>query len=121
MENWKAKWQRIRETYFGSIWDILTWLSLAGIFLWGIAKAFGLIQTPLLVQLLPLFFAIFTAGGFFHYLKGLLPEIRKINTELKAEIKEGRYELNRFKDITQSEIKDLSIKVAKLEALSLRG
>ena len=99
MLTWRAKWRRIRETYFGSIWDIMTWLSLAGIFLWGIAKAAGWINTPLLIELAPVLLAAFSFGRFFQ------------------EQKEFKNEMRQFKNETHKELTGLSVRLLQLESV----
>lgn len=86
MSNQQAKWQRIRETYFGSIWDVMEWLALAGIFLWAIAKAIGLINTPLLIELVPLLLVAFSFGRFFHEQKEFKKEMREFRDETRMRL-----------------------------------
>lgn len=88
MSNLSEKLKVVRETYFGSIWDILTWLSLAGIFLWGIAKALGWINTPLIIEIMPLLLAAFAIGSFFQDVKNFRKEQRAFNKGILAFNKE---------------------------------
>ncbi len=98
MQYWRAKLDRIKKTYFGSVWDILMWLSLAGIFLWGIAKALGWINTPLIIEVMPLLLAAFAVGRFFQ------------------EQKEFRNEMRQFKNETCKELSGLSVRLLQLES-----
>ena len=66
-----------------SKWEILVWLSLATIFVWAVAKSFGWINTPFLVELAPVFAAVFAAGGFFEYIKMLGKEFRQLKFEVR--------------------------------------
>lgn len=86
MENWHQRYKRLRETYFENIWDVLTWLSLAGIFLWGIAKALGWINTPFVVETMPLLFAAFAIGRFFQDVKNFHKEQRGFNKEILTRV-----------------------------------
>ena len=81
MENWQAKWRRIRETYFSSIWDVMEWMALAGIVLWAVAKALGWINMPLIIELAPLLLAAFSLGRFFQEQKEFRKEMREFKNE----------------------------------------
>ncbi|MBI2550366.1 hypothetical protein HYV83_04265 [Candidatus Woesearchaeota archaeon] len=102
METWHQKLQRLRKTYFGNIWDVLTWLSLAGIFLCGVAKATGWINTPLIIELAPLLLAAFSFGRFFQEQK-----------EFKAEMRE-------FENETRKELSGLSVRLLHMESMKLK-
>ncbi|MBI2140967.1 hypothetical protein HYU16_00935 [Candidatus Woesearchaeota archaeon] len=102
METWRQRFKRLRETYFGNVWDILTWLSLAGIFLWGIAKAAGWINTPLIIELAPVLLAAFSFGRFFQ------------------EQKEFKNEMHQFKNETCKELTGLSVRLFHMESMKLK-
>ena len=93
-----AKWKRIKETYFSNVWDILTWLSLAGIVLWGVAKAVGWISAPLIIELAPVLLAAFPFGRFFQ------------------EQKEFKNEMRQFKNETCKELSGLSVRLLQLDS-----
>ncbi|MBI3036872.1 hypothetical protein HYY73_03935 [Candidatus Woesearchaeota archaeon] len=81
----------------------MTWLSLAGIFLWGVAKATGWINTPLIIELAPIFLAAFSFGRFFQ------------------EQREFKYEMREFKNETRNEISGISMRLHDLESGKLRA
>ena len=86
MADWHAKWRRMRETYFGSIWDIMEWLALAGIVLWAVAKAVGWINTPLIIELVPLILVAFSFGRFFQEQKEFRNEMREFKNETRMRL-----------------------------------
>ncbi len=98
MEVIRNKIKRISEVYFGNVWDILMWLSLAGIFLWEVAKALGWINTPLIIEIMPLLLAAFAVGRFFQ------------------EQKEFRNEMRQFKSETCKDLSGLSLRLLHLES-----
>jgi hypothetical protein len=75
-----------------SIWDIIVWIVLAGIFIWLLLKVFGVINTPILIEYAPYFGAVYIAGW----------QISKL-TSVAKEV-EG---LKKFKDATINEINKL--------------
>ncbi|MBI2137607.1 hypothetical protein HYU12_03750 [Candidatus Woesearchaeota archaeon] len=97
-----GRFEMIVKTYFGSVWDVLTWLSLAGIVLWTIAKAVGWISTPLIIELAPILLAAFSFGRFFQ------------------EQKEFKNEMRSFKSETHTELVGLSARVSCLESMQAR-
>ncbi len=52
------------------IYDIIFWTSLALIALWYFLKVFGIINTPLWVEMFPVIVAVFSAGAFFQRMFG---------------------------------------------------
>ncbi len=81
-----ARWNKIRETYFGNIWDILMWLSLALIVVWALAKAAGWINTPLIIEMAPIILMAFAAGKFFQEEKEFKSEMRSALAGLSKRI-----------------------------------
>lgn len=81
-----ARWEKIRETYFGNIGDALVWLSLVLIVLWALAKAFGLINTPLIIELAPIILMAFAGGRFFQEQKEFKKEMRQFKNETHREL-----------------------------------
>ena len=77
------------------------------IFLWAVAKAFGLIKTPLLVELLPLFAAAFAAGGFFRYVKLMFKLVRFEIGIVSSEVKEFKSEMHEFKQEVNTDLKGI--------------
>ncbi len=61
-----------------NIWDLLAWASLAMIFLWLVAKLFGLINTPLIIELMPYFGVVFFAGRMFQKVEMLDTDMNKV-------------------------------------------
>ncbi len=87
MGNWKIELKRIKETYFENFWDFLFWLSLAGIFVWAVAKGLGWINTPFIIEIMPLLFGAFAVGRFFQDVKTFHREQQKFNHEIIPRIK----------------------------------
>ena len=46
--------------------DIVFWTSMAVLVLWALAKSFGLIHTPVIIEMIPLFTIAFAAGAFWN-------------------------------------------------------
>ena len=84
-----------------NFWEFVVWFSLGMIFLWALAKSFGLIKTPFIIEMMPLFWAIFAAGGFFQYARGVLKEFFEFKKEIKNEL--GKVEGELKGDITHLE------------------
>jgi len=73
----------------GSIWDILAWIVLVGIFIWLILKTVGIINTPLWFLYAPLYGAVYLAGWQMHKLDGIGKEVeglKKFQSETIREI-----------------------------------
>jgi len=64
------------------ILDLVAWLSLASIFLWALAKSFGFINTPNLVEMLPFFGAVFVAGRMFQKMEYLGYDMKQVKKRL---------------------------------------
>lgn len=64
------------------ILDFLTWLALASIILWAIAKSFGFIDTPNLIEMLPVFGAVFVAGRMFQKIEYLGYDMKLVKKKL---------------------------------------
>ena len=81
-----------------SFWDILAWVALAGIALWLILKAFGIINTPVLIEYAPYFGAVYLAGW----------AMRKLE-DVSSDVKD----LKRFRSKTIDEINKLKMNCVK--------
>ena len=81
-----------------SFWDILAWVALAGIALWLILKAFGIISTPVLIEYAPYFGAVYLAGW----------AMRKLE-DVSSDVKD----LKRFRSKTIDEINKLKMNCVK--------
>ena len=77
-----------------SFWDILAWIVLAGIFIWLILKAFGIINTPAILEYTPYFGAVYIAGWQIHKLSVVAEDVK---------------ELKKFKDVTIRKINDIEM------------
>lgn len=64
-------------------YTIAFWTSLGIIFIWLILKSLGYINTPLIIELLPLFSAAFGAGIFFEMMRELRRDIKIIKMNLR--------------------------------------
>ena len=90
--------------YIKSFWDLLTWLVIASLFLWGIAKAFGWINTPALVELYPLFGVVFLAGKFYQDVMRLKSDVKTHDSRLtKIEKDHGSRLITIEKDVKRIE------------------
>ena len=68
---------------YTKIYSIIFWLSLLSILLWLILKAFGYINTPPLIELLPFFSAVFGAGAFFQMISDIRQRLSRVEIEFK--------------------------------------
>jgi len=71
-----------------SIWDIIAWIVLAGIFIWLLLKAFGIINTPILVEYAPYFGAVYLAGWQINKLANVAKEVEGLKKFREATISE---------------------------------
>lgn len=78
-----------------NIWDVIAWIVLILILMWLILKAFGIINTPILVEYAPYFGAVYLAGWQIHKLSVVASEVR---------------ELKKFKDATINKMKTNCVK-----------
>ncbi len=81
-----------------TIWDIIAWVVLAGIFIWVLLKVLGIIQTPLLLEYAPIFGAVYLAGWAMHKLDTASDDIR---------------DLKNFAKQTANEVKGIKTKCVK--------
>jgi len=66
------------------IWDILAYAVLAGILLWLILKATGVINTPVLIEYSPFFGAVYLAGWAMNKLDRTTKDVDVMKQDLKA-------------------------------------
>jgi|SRR3989344_3189597 len=66
-----------------SMWDIIAWFVLIGILIWLILKAFGVINTPVLLEYAPFFGAVYLAGWAMHKLDRSTEDIKELKSEMK--------------------------------------
>jgi len=71
-----------------SVWDMLAWIVLAGIFLWLVLKTLGIINTPLWLQYAPLYGAVYLAGWQIHKLDVVARDVKDLKGFEKATINE---------------------------------
>lgn len=67
-----------------SLADIIFWLSIGTLFLWALAKSLGLINTPVWIELLPLFSLSFAAGAFWSKFEYTLKRMERFEKRLSA-------------------------------------
>ncbi len=65
------------------IYDFIFWTSMSVILVWIILKGFGIINTPVFIQLIPYAGGIFAFGIFFQMIKDLKEQIKDIKSEVK--------------------------------------
>ena len=75
-----------------SVWDILAWIILVGIFIWLVLKALDVINTPVLLEFAPYFGAVYLAGW----------AMKKLDTAV-----DNIKDLHHFKDATVKEINNI--------------
>ncbi len=75
-----------------SFWDALAWGVLIGILVWLLLKAFGVINTPALLEYAPYFGIVYLAGWQIHKLETVASDVR---------------ELKKFKESTVNEINNI--------------
>ena len=68
---------------YTKVYATIFWLSLLSILFWLILKALGYINTPPLVELFPLFSAVFGAGAFFQMVMDMKYRLGKVELQLK--------------------------------------
>ena len=71
------------------IYDFVFWTSMATVIIWMFLKGIGVINTPVLIQLIPYAGGIFAFGVFFQTVKGLKEEIKDIKVDLN-EVKKSQ-------------------------------
>ena len=83
----QIKWL-FKKLHIKTIWDFLAWFSLASILFWALAKGFGWINTPELVEMYPIIAAVFFAGKFYQDINNFKEdhEKRLIRLENRLEI-----------------------------------
>ena len=75
-----------------SFWDILAWIVLVLILLWLVLKAFGIINTSVLLEYAPYFGAVYLAGWQIHKLETVANDVK---------------DLKKFKEATISKINNI--------------
>ena len=68
---------------YTKIYAIIFWSSLVVILVWLLLKAFGFINTPLIIELIPLFSAVFGAGAFFQMVFDIRNRLIKLENGFK--------------------------------------
>ena len=81
-----------------SFWDVLAWVALGMIIIWGLLKSMGIINTPLWLQYAPIWPAIYIAGWQIHKLEIVAQDVK---------------ELKKFKYKTIEEINNLKLNCIK--------
>ncbi|MDO8528384.1 MAG: hypothetical protein Q7S06_00645 [Nanoarchaeota archaeon] len=76
-----------------TVWDILAWLVLAGIFIWLILKVTGVINTPAVIEYAPIFGVVYLAGWAMHKIDSASDDIK----DLKKFAKDTSNEINNIK------------------------
>ena len=71
-----------------SIWDIIAWIVLILILVWLILKAFGIINTPALIEYVPYFGAVYLAGWQIHKLASVAEDVKELKKFREETIKE---------------------------------
>ncbi len=75
-----------------SFWDLMAWASLAMIFFWALAKSFGWINTPALIEMIPLFGAVFLGGKFLQRFETFEKRLSRVETNT-LDVKEETNEM----------------------------
>lgn len=64
------------------IYEVIFWTSMITVLIWMFLKGIGVINTPVIIQLIPYAGGIFAFGVFFQMVKGLKDEVKDIKTDL---------------------------------------
>lgn len=75
-------------------WDLMAWASLAMIFFWAVAKSFGWINTPTVIEMIPIFGAVFWAGRMFQQHEDIKKDLKDFKKETKHNFSEIKSEIN---------------------------
>ena len=75
--------------------------SLLFIVVWITLKLLGIIQTPLIVEMMPLFAAVFAAGAFFSEVRRMFVDIHAVRRELKELLVQGNKNEWQHKEINK--------------------
>lgn len=78
-----------------SFWDVLAWIVLFGILIWLLLKGFGVINTPLLIELAPYFGAVYLADWQIHKLETVASDVRKLKKFRRATIEKIHNQKNK--------------------------
>ena len=99
--------------------DVLFYLGLATIFFWALAKALGIIHSPVWQEMLPYFGAVFSGGiawSRFTQLEKRVDKIARGLTHLEREFYEFKMETKQeFKNINKR-FEEVERRLAKLES-----
>ncbi len=68
------------------VYEGIFWTSLALLFVWYLLKSFGVIKTPLWIELFPVVIAIFSAGTFFERIIGDIRTLKLDVGVLKTDV-----------------------------------
>jgi hypothetical protein len=71
-----------------SVWDILAWIALASIIIWGILKVTGIINTPLFIEYYPLFAVSYVFGWQMNKLNNVAKEVEGLKSFKNETIKQ---------------------------------
>ena len=101
-------------------YDYIFWTCDALLLLWILAKLFGFIQTPLIVEMFPLFTLCFMAGIFYKQVMGMNLNIRRVVDDIRDldnETKASFHVLD--KRVTALEIKNGYIRAFSPQPLNI--
>ena len=71
-----------------NIWDVLAWVSLVVIIIWVVLKITGVINTPLWLEYVPVYCAVYIAGWQIHKLHSVAEDVKGLKNFKDATIKE---------------------------------
>ncbi len=80
------------------IYDYIFWVSYIILILWVIAKLFGFINSPTIVELMPIITFIFLGGAFYQRFNDL---VQKFN-DLNQQVKDININLDKVTDMTHN-------------------
>ena len=81
-----------------SFWDVLAWIALLIIIVWLVLKTAGIINTPLWLEYVPIYTAVYIAGWAMHKLDSVADDVK---------------DLKKFKDGTITEINSIKVNCIK--------
>lgn len=115
----KSELVRIRKIYFRTVRDTLTWLLLASLVLWIIAKAFGWINTVKAIEIYPFAGTVLLVIELFQRFVVVETKLTTIDDGfklLRSDVKDGLSEIKKELGGIKNELHQHDIRLIKLEA-----
>ena len=118
-ESVKRELVRIRMIYFRTVRDTLTWLLLASLVLWVIAKAFGWINTAKAIEIYPFAGTVLLVIELFQRFVAVETKLTTIDEGfklLRSDVKDGFDDVKKELSGIKNELHQHDIRLIKIEA-----